>query len=79
MPFYSPNIPAGNVTEATTPGFAQPIREHRFSNTVWQQAPGPTDTTTMSEFSFFVSLQLKKICETEWARQPTIDVRFTNA
>lgn len=49
MPFYGSNIPAGNVTEAT-PGFPQAVREHRFPNTVWQQASVPADAAAMSKY-----------------------------
>lgn len=48
MPFYGSNIPAGGVTE-TTPGFPPGVREHRFSNTVWQQTSVPTEATTMGK------------------------------
>lgn len=48
MPFYGSNIPSGSVTE-TTPGFPPGVREHRFPNTVWQQASVPTDAAAMSK------------------------------
>ncbi|XKL61353.1 hypothetical protein PGB90_008410 [Kerria lacca] len=50
MPFYASNIPTGNVSE-TTSGFPQSVREHRFSNTVWQQTSVPTDTSSMGTWS----------------------------